>query len=147
MSINSLSFLVGHLGLPTIDLTFKSCGSLILTTSKKNKACESPILDSFSFPQAFSEIPLQCFLKFSFLCFSLNSSNNLDKDFENSVITNSSTTDQQPDHFIIGKPVSLGAGENKTKSIKTMTKTFLKKKLYKRQKENTKLRRNASNTN
>ena len=28
------------------------------------------------------------------------SNNNFDKDLENSVITNSSTTDQQPDHFV-----------------------------------------------
>ena len=70
------------------------------------------------------------------------SNNNFDKDLENSVITSSSTTDQQPDHFFIGKPVSLGAGENKTKSLKTMTKTFSKK-----QKENTKQRRNTTNTN
>ena len=28
------------------------------------------------------------------------SNNNFDKDLENSVITNSSTTDQQPDHFL-----------------------------------------------
>ena len=47
---------------------------------------------------------------------------------ENSVITNSSTADQPPDHLFIRKPVSLGAGENKTKSIKTMTKTFFKKR-------------------
>ena len=55
------------------------------------------------------------------------SNNNFDKDLENSVITSSSTTDQQPDHIFIGKPVSLGAGENKTKSLKTMTKPFSKK--------------------
>ena len=46
-----------------------------------------------------------------------------DKDLENSVLTNNSTTDQQPE-FFIWKPVPLGAGENKTRSIKTMTKTF-----------------------
>ena len=34
MSINSRSFLVGHLGSPTIGITFKSCVQLILTTSK-----------------------------------------------------------------------------------------------------------------
>ena len=34
MSINSLSFLVGHLGLPTIGFVFKSCGSLTLTTTE-----------------------------------------------------------------------------------------------------------------
>ena len=28
------------------------------------------------------------------------SNNNFDKDLKNSVITNSSTTDQQPDHFL-----------------------------------------------
>ena len=33
-SIKSLTFLVGHLGLPTICLIFTSCGSLILTTSE-----------------------------------------------------------------------------------------------------------------
>ena len=32
------------------------------------------------------------------------SNNNFDKDLENSVITSSSTTDQQPDHFFIGTP-------------------------------------------
>ena len=34
MAINSLSFLVGHLGPPTMGLTFKSRCYLILTTSK-----------------------------------------------------------------------------------------------------------------
>ena len=32
------------------------------------------------------------------------SNNNFDKDLENSVITNSSTTDQQPDHFLSENP-------------------------------------------
>ena len=32
------------------------------------------------------------------------SNNNFDKDLENSVITSSSTTDQQPDHFLSENP-------------------------------------------
>ena len=32
------------------------------------------------------------------------SNNNFDKDLKNSVITNSSTTDQQPDHFLSENP-------------------------------------------
>ena len=61
----------------------------------------------------------------------------------------SSATDQQTVSFFIRKPISSGAGENKTKSIKAIAKTFSKKtkKPYKRQKENTKRRRNATNTN
>ena len=73
-------------------------------------------------------------------------SNASDKDLDKSVLKNSSTADQQTDRFLIGKPFSLGVGENKTKTIKTMTKIFLIKwkELCIKQKENTKCRRNLT---
>ena len=37
VSINSLRFVVGHLGPPTIGLTFKSFGSQILLNSEQRK--------------------------------------------------------------------------------------------------------------
>ena len=39
--------------------------------------------------------------------------NKFDKDLEKIVITNSSTTDQQPGHFFIAEPVSLEVSERK----------------------------------
>ena len=73
-------------------------------------------------------------------------SNASDEDLDKSVLKNSSTADQQTDRFLIGKPFSLGVGENKTKSIKTMAKIFLIKwkELFIKQKENTKCRRNLT---
>lgn len=59
------------------------------------------------------------------------SNNNFDKDFDNSIITNSSMTNIQLNHFFIRKPTCLiRDGWNKTKSVNKISKT-LKKELCK----------------
>ena len=65
------------------------------------------------------------------------SNNNFDKDLENSFITNSSTTDQQPDHFFYRKTRLIRGERKKTQIYKNNDQNIFKKtkKLCKRQKK------------
>ena len=76
------------------------------------------------------------------------SNNNYDKDLENSVTTSSSTTDQQPDHFL-SEPRLIRGRWKQNQIYKITDQSIFRqiKKLCKRQKENRKCRRNATNTN